>query len=139
MYIEELIKLKNNIYYIVVDVEYKKINNGLTILCMKNYNDDYFDGGDLSKLIEKIEVNYSREKAQEYDENIGFMADVMYIYDRIPFLSGIRDVYISKKENLPTSIGYISKNEIEKYIKENNVNMQSKDNFKLSDESTWIV
>jgi hypothetical protein len=106
---------------------------------MKNYNDDYFDGGDLSKLIEKIEVNYSREKAQEYDENIGFMADVMYIYDRIPFLSGIRDVYISKKENLPTSIGYISKNEIEKYIKENNVNMQSKDNFKLSDESTWIV
>ena len=43
------------------------------------------------------------------------MADVLYIYDKIPFLSGIRNEYISRTDNSPYSIGYISKEDIDKY------------------------
>lgn len=65
------------------------------------------------------------------------MADCLYIYDRIPFLSGIKNVYISSKDNLPYSKSYISKDEIEKYVKDNNVTMTTNTNFKLFDSYTW--
>lgn len=139
MIVEKRVKLRNNIYYIMVSVEYKKDENNIVKLCINDYKDSYYDGGNFSRLIEKIEKSYDDKKAEGYDENIGFMADVLYLYDRIPFLCGIRDVYISDKDNLPSSIGYISKNEIEKYIKENNVKMTFDDNFKLYDERTWKV
>lgn len=136
MYIEKRIKLNNNFYYIIVDVEYKKDNEILS-LRIKNYKDDYWDDGDCSILIEQIEKNYTSEKAKTYDNYISFMADCLYIYDRIPFLSGIKDVYISSKDNLPYSKSYISKDEIEKYIKDNNVTMTTNTNFKLFDSYTW--
>lgn len=139
MYIAKRIKINNNIYFINVEVEYKKEQNGIVKLCLKNYNDDYYDGGDFSILIENVEKSYNAKKAKQYDERIGFMADVMYIYDRIPFLSGINDVYISNNDNLPYSLGYISKKEIDEYIKTNNVIMNNNKNFKLYDERTWFL
>lgn len=139
MKIEKRIKLKNNYYYIVIDVEYKKSENGINTLCLKNYKDDYWDGGDCTTLIEKIEKSYTTEKAKVYEKDINFLADVMYIYDRIPFLSGIKDVYISKNDILPYSVGYISKSEIDKYIKDNGVIMTNNLDFKLYSEQTWNV
>ena len=67
------------------------------------------------------------------------MADVIYLYDRIPFLSGIRDEYLLSQDNLPYSLSYITKEEIEKYIKENNIKMHNNSNFKLSDSRTWYL
>lgn len=58
------------------------------------------------------------------------MADVLYIFDRIPFISGV-------KYNTINSESYISKKEIKKYIKIFNVKMNSNSNFKLYDERTW--
>lgn len=139
MYIEKRIKLKNNIYYIQVDVEYKKNEDGIVRLITKNYKDSYYDGGDFSILLEKVEESYTIEKSSNYDNSISYMADVLYLYDRIPFLSAIRTVYMSNDDNLPYSIDYISKDEIEKYIEENNVKMNSNDNFKLNDQRTWFV
>lgn len=139
MYIEKRIKLKSNIYYIRVDVEYQKGESGIVTLHIKNYKDDYYDDGDFSILIETIEKSYNDEKAKKYDYGTGFMTDAMYIYDRVPFLSGIRDVYISSDDNLPSSIGYASKMEIEKYIEENHVKMDRNRDFKLWDARTWKV
>ena len=139
MYIEKRVKLRDINYYIRVELEYKRNENDIVLLKIKNYKDDYYDGGDFSLLIEEIEKNYTYEKAKMYDENISYMADVIYLYQRIPFLSGIRDEYISSKDNLPYSIGYITKDEIEKYIKENNVNINDNSSFKLSDGRTWII
>lgn len=65
------------------------------------------------------------------------MADVLYIYDRMPFISGIKDIYISKNDNIPYSEGYISKEEMDKYIKEFNIKMNPNPNFKLNDGRTW--
>ena len=67
------------------------------------------------------------------------MADVLYIYDRIPFIDGIKDTYISKNDNLPYSEGYISKEDIDNYIKEFKIKMNNNNNFKLSNEKTWIL
>lgn len=136
MIIEKRINLNKNIYYITIEVEYKTKNN-LPILCLKNYKDNYWDGGDCSLLIKKIETNYTPEQAQQYDSNISFMADIIYIYDRIPFISGIKEIYISSKDNLPSSISYISKEEIIKYIEDNNIKVSNNSNFKLYDERTW--
>lgn len=136
MIIEKRIKLNSNIYYIVINVEYKK-KNDIPVLCLQNYTEDYWDGGDCSLLINKVENEYTKEQAKKNDSNIGFMADVIYIYDRIPFISGIKDVYISSKENLPYSIGYITKEEIDKYILDNKIEISNYHNFKLYDGRTW--
>lgn len=138
MTIEKRIKLNNQIYYVVVDLEYKKDNGG-TKLCLKNFKNDYFDGGDLSLLIEKIEDSCNKKEKKKYDNFISYMSDCIYLYVRIPFLSGIRDIYISDDDNIPYSTGYIKKEEIENYIKENNIMTENNDNFKLSTESTWII
>ncbi len=137
MTISKRVKIGHNDYYIIVELEYMKKEENFPILCLKNYKDKYWDGGDCSILIEEIEKNYTSEKAKQYDKHIGFMADVLYIYDRIPFIDGIKDFYISKKDNIPYSEGYISKKEIDNYIKEFNIKMNSNPNFKLWDGRTW--
>ncbi len=126
MKISKRVKIGNNNYYIIVDVEYKKAENKFPSLRIKNYKDDYWDGGDCSILIEEVEKNYTLKKAKYYDKHIGFMADVFYIYDRIPFIDGIKD-----------KDAYISKKEIDNYIKEFNINMNQNPNFKLNDARTW--
>ncbi len=137
MKIAKRVKIGGNAYYIIVNVEYKKIENTFPSLCLKNYKDDYWDGGDCSILIEEVEKNYTSEKAKNYDKYIGFMADVLYIYDRMSFIDGIKDVYFSKKDNIPYAEGYISKEEIDNYIKKFNISMHQNHNFKLNDARTW--
>ncbi len=135
MKILKKIKLNNTNYYAVIELEYKQLESNFPVLRLKNYKDDYWDGGDCSILIEKIEENYSLKKAQQYDNNISYMADIVYIYDRMPFISGVKEIIFSN--NMAVEESYISKEEIEKYIKEFNVKMNYNDNFKLSDYRTW--
>ncbi len=137
MQLSKKIKINHNNYYIIIDVEYKKKQNNFPILCLKNYKDDYWDGGDCSLLIEEIQKNYTLEKAGRYDKYPGFMSDILYIYDRIPFISGIKDIYICKNDNIPYAEGYISKKEIENFIKEFAVEMDYNSDFKLNDSRTW--
>lgn len=132
MRIERRIKLDQNIYFVVVDVSYEKNENGINALLLNDYKDDYFDSGDLSLLIEQIEKEYTREKSLQYDKEICYMADVLYIYDRIPFLSEIKEVYTSGSNS-------ISKDEIDKYIKDNDIKMTDNTDFKLYDGRTWKV
>lgn len=135
MQLEKKIVLDNNIYYIIVDLEYKKNKVMLPKLCIKNNINEYWDDGSCSLLIEKIEKEYSYDKAKAYDNNISFMADVIYIYNKIPFISGIKN--ISNFNINPTSITYISKKEIEKYIKEFNIKIDRNIELKLNDMNTW--
>ena len=135
MKILKKIKLNNTNYYAVIELEYKQLESNFPVLRLKNYKDDYWDGGDCSILIEKIEENYSLKKAQQYDNNISYMADIVYIYDRMPFISGVKEIIFSN--DMAVEESYISKEEIEKYIKEFNVKMNYNDNFKLSDYRTW--
>ena len=132
MRIERRIKLDQNIYFVVVDVSYEKNENGINALLLNDYKDDYFDSGDLSLLIEQIEKEYTREKSLQYDKEIWYMADVLYIYDRIPFLSEIKEVYTGGASS-------ISKDEIDKYIKDNDIKMTDNTDFKLYDGRTWEV
>jgi hypothetical protein len=67
------------------------------------------------------------------------MADILYIYDKIPFLTGIKEVYVSSKDNIINSTCYISREEIFNYIKEHNIKLEFNNNFKLSNEETWEI
>ena len=137
MLIEKRVKLKSNFYYVVVDVEYKIDKNGITMLYFRSGKT--YDGGNFTKLIGRCEKVYTYRKAREYDAEIGLMADILFLYDRIPFLIGIKDVYISDEDSLPYIAGYISREEIEIYIKDYKVNMNRNNRFDLSNEETWII
>lgn len=113
MFIENRINLNNNIYYVRIETEYKKDNDGMIKLFYKD-SDKIFDGGDLSILIRELENNYSKNK---YDSDIYYLNDIFYIYDNIPLLCGIKTEYISSKDNIVYSRDYIFKEEIEKYVK----------------------
>ena len=88
MYIEKVIKLNDINYYIRVALKYERNekNNGIPKLKLKNYKNDHYDGGSFSLLLEKIAKNYTFAKAKIYDENISYMADVIYLYDRIKII-----------------------------------------------------
>lgn len=137
MEITKRIRLGNSTYYIVVDVEYKKHENNFLCLYLKNYKDSYWDSGDCSLLIEKIEKNYDQNKIKEYDKDILYLGEILYIYDRIPFISGIKEINYSKGEIIGES--YISKEELDSYIRQFNIKMHNNDKFKLNDESTWFI
>ena len=55
MTISKRVKIGHNDYYIIVELEYMKKEENFPILCLKNYKDKYWDGGDCSILIEEIE------------------------------------------------------------------------------------
>lgn len=136
MTIEKRIDLRNNTYYVRIAVEYKK-KNDIIMLCLKDFTDDYYDGGDFSNLLIKVKENYTYEASESYGTDIGFLNDVLYLYDHIPFLSCIRDVYQNEEDAMPYSTGYISRLELDKFIKDNDIKMQDNTNFKLYDERTW--
>ena len=115
MIIEKKININNIDYYIGIEVKYHTTENRHPHLIKKDGT--YYDGGDLSYLIEYIEKNFERNT--DYDKYIAFMNDIIYIYDRIPFLSYIKD--ISYKDNKINSTSIIYKDEIIEYIKENNI------------------
>ena len=122
----------------LVEAEYKIDDRSFTRLCLKELNECY-DGGNLSLLVEKIEMDYSDEKSKLYDSEIKLMGDILYLYDRIPFLNGVKEVYIADNDNLPYSTSYISKSELLKYIEEHNIEIKNQSNFKLGDERTWLI
>ena len=126
MELKRRVLLGQNEYYIVFDLSYKKSIINKPKLCLN------WDSGNVSKLIEKIEDNYNLENIKKYDADIGFMADILYIYEYIPFLEGIINKSLSEE-------CYISKKEIDKYIKVFNRKIKQNKNFKLSDESTWNI
>ena len=132
MEISKKIKLNNNIYWIIVEVEYKMHEHGFPYLVLKNFEDDYWDSGDFTRLLERVEESYSIDKSKKYDEVISYMGDILFIYDRIPFIKGIKEVGNSYES-------YISREEIDTYINTFNIKMNNNYKFKLFDESTWEI
>ena len=124
MIIEKKININNIDYYIGIEVKYHTTKNRHPHLTKKDGT--YYDGGDLSYLIEYIEKKFERNT--DYDKYIAFMNDIIYIYDRIPFLSYIKD--ISYKDNKIKSTTIIYKEEIIAYIKENNIEIGKFDGLK---------
>ena len=138
MIIRNRVKLDNKNYYIECDCEYKS-KNDLVQLCLKNYKDNYYDGGDLSKLILTIEKKYNDSSYKKYDKENWFLSDCLYIYDNIPFIKGVGDFYLSSNDGMINSISYISCEELDEYIKSNHIKMNDNNNFKLYDEATWNI
>lgn len=113
MVIERRIRLKDDTYLIGIKVKYTKKG------CLSKTDNTYFDLGDLSSLIEYVENNYQDDCL--YDDNIPYMNDIIYLYDRFPFISYIKNIVYDRNNNQISEICIIEKDEIENYIKENNI------------------
>ncbi len=138
MLINRRIKLGDRNFYINCECEYNK-KDGYIALELKNYKDKYYDDGDLSILIEKIENNYDDSTYKKYDTEKWLVSDCLYIYDNIPFISGVGDYKVSPVDGNIVSTTYISKEELDEFIKNNNIEMNDKNKFKLVDERTWFL
>lgn len=64
------------------------------------------------------------------------MNDIIYIYENIPFISGIGDIYYYDNKEI-SSYSYITKEEIDEYINNFNIKINYNSKFKLSDSRTW--
>ena len=115
MTFERKIRIHNRDYFLGVELKYIKDK----ILIQTNGNG--FDMGDLSIMIEDVELNYEKESKEIiYDKDILYMNDIIYLYDRFPFVSYIKDILYNDNGKI-TYIGCINKDEIIDYIKVNDI------------------
>ena len=112
MVIEKRIKIKDVNYLLGIEVKYDK--NGILV----KKDNTYFDIGDFNKVISYVESNYDSNCI--YDKKVYYMNDIIYLYDRFPFIDYIKDITYDSNNKI-TQIGTIKKEEIIDYIKTNNI------------------
>ena len=112
MVIEKRIKIKDVNYLLGIEVKYNK--NGILV----KKDNTYFDIGDFNKVISCVESNYDSDCI--YDKRVYYMNDIIYLYDRFPFIDYIKDITYDSNNQI-TLIGTIKKEEIIDYIKTNNI------------------
>ncbi len=124
MTFERKIRIDNRDFFLGVELKYIKDK----ILIQTNGNN--FDMGDLRIMIQEVESNYKKEsKEMIYDKDISYMNDIIYLYDRFPFVSYIKD-NVFDDEGRTAFGGCINKEEIIDYINKRNIelNRWDKDN-----------
>lgn len=107
MIIERKITINKIDYYLGFKVKYN--NRGK----ISKIDNTYFDLGDISTMINYIQNNYN--ETEKYDNQVQYMNDIIYLYDRFPFVEYIKDIS-SDKDGKVNQIGYIDNNEIKRYI-----------------------
>ena len=112
MIIERRIRINEIDYYIGIELKYGIKKN------LQKKDGSYFDPGDLSHLIKNVEENFQQNC--DYDKDITYMNDIIYIYDRFSFLSYIKTI-LWNKDNQIIEMDIIYKNEIDDYIKLHNI------------------
>lgn len=120
MITEKRIRLNNIDYYIELKTHYIDYKNDRGILCkdmlcLDDGLNSYYDGHDLDDLIKRIEDNYDYDKVKSfYKRSVPFINNVLFIYDRIPFISGIKVIYLDSNKEVK-STDYVSSDDIKNY------------------------
>ena len=115
MTFERKIRINNRDFFLGIELKYIKDKN----LIQANGNN--FDMGDLSIMIQDVELNYQKESKEIiYDKEIPYMNDIVYLYDRFPFVSYIKDILYNDDGKI-TYLGCINKDEIVDYIEANKI------------------
>lgn len=111
----------DSIYYIEINVSYNKDNH----LKLNNSINDGFDSGNLSLLIKDIEDNYDYQNViNKYGKDVSFVANCLYIYDNIPYIDGVCEACFTSS-GVPFDMCFISQEELNQYIKLNNIKMNN--------------
>ena len=115
MTFERKIRINDRDFFLGVELKY--IENKILI----QTNDNNFDMGDFGIMIQDVEANYKKESKEiVYDNVVSYMNDIIYLYDRFPFVSYIKDICYNDDGKI-TYLGCINKEEIIDYIKANNI------------------
>ncbi|MBO4601250.1 MAG: hypothetical protein J5634_03375 [Bacilli bacterium] len=123
MTIERKIKINDRYHYFLgIELMYNADN------CLCKADGSYFDMGDLSIMIDEFESRHEKDSKEIiYDKLNSYMNDIIYLYDRFPFVSYIKDVTYNDEGKI-TCVGCISKAEIIKYITNNKIEINKWDN-----------
>ena len=106
MTFERKIRINDRDYFLGIELKYIKDK------ILKQTNGNGFDMGDLSIMIEEVESNYKKESKEIiYDKDIPYMNDIIYLYDRFPFVTYIKDILYNEEGKI-TYLGSINKDEI---------------------------
>lgn len=117
MVFERKIRIDNRDYYLGIELKYVK-NKFLVKI-----DGSSFDMGDMSIMIDLVQNNYEKESKKTIYDNENFsMNNVLYLYDRFPFVCYI-------KESLYGNNAFITMetDEIINYIKTYNIKMNQWD------------
>ncbi len=112
--IERKIRINNIDYFLGFKLKYDKNR------VLKKFDGSYFDLGDLSILIDFFEKNY--DPNIKYDQSISYMNDIIYLYDRFPFVSYIKDFNYDREGKI-IQIGYIDTADIIDYVNSNKIEL----------------
>lgn len=113
MILEKNIKLKNMEYVIGIELKYR--DDGF----LSKMDGSYFDNGDFGYLIKELEKRY---RTNEYYKIVTFINDVTFIYDCIPFISYVKNVFYDQEGHLSSGLK-ITKDEILELIKKYNISL----------------
>lgn len=138
MIVKRRVKLGDYIYLVEYKCKYIQ-RYGYLDLSLSEYKNPSYDSGCSRILLEKVEKNYNLDAVKsKYNTKVSFLDDSLYLYDNIPYLSG---VYIcsTNKNNELFVLSYVTKEELDEVINTKNIIMKNNDNFDLNIESTWNV
>ena len=121
MTVERKVHIHDRDFYLGVELKYGKNK------FLYKTNSTGFDMGDLGVMIDYVENTYEKEsKEMIYDSDVSYMNDIIYLYERFPFISYIKDITYNNEGHIAL-VGCISKEEIDDYIKTNNIVMNKWD------------
>ena len=124
MVIEKRIRINDKEYHLGIKLKYDKAKT------LTKFDGSFFDMGDLSRMIDYVETNYEKEsKKFIYDNDVSYMNDVIYLYDRFPFLNYIKDITYDNERKI-VMLGYIGREEIVDYIRNNKIRINRWDKEK---------
>lgn len=133
MYEEHKIVLKNNIYWVRFELDYKIVENRMQLM-LKNFTPNNYEVSQIRRYCTFVEKNFSDKIDKKFTKksyDLYEMGQILYIYLYLPCLSSI--TYETSDEKV-----IYTKDFIERFVKENDIELTNQYPSSIYDESTWV-
>lgn len=133
MYEEHKIVLKNNIYWVKFELNYKKVENRMQLI-LKNFKQNGYEVSQIRRYCAFIEKNFSDKINKKFAKkayDLYEMGQILYIYSYLPCLSSVTFEAIDEK------VTY-TKDFIEEFVKEYDIELTNQYPSSIYNESTWV-
>lgn len=133
MYEEHKIVLKNNFYWVKFELDYKKVENRMQLI-LKNFTPNDYEVSQIRRYCTFIEKNFSDKIDKKFTKkanDLYEMGQVLYIYSYLPCLSSVTF------SSIASNVTY-TKDFIEEFVKEYDIELTNQYPSSIYDESTWV-
>lgn len=133
MYEEHKIVLKNNVYWVKFELDYKKVENRMQLI-LKNFTPNDYEVSQIRRYCTFLEKNFSDKIDKKFTKkayDLYEMGQVLYIYSYLPCLSSVTF------SSIASNVTY-TKDFIEEFVKEYDIELTNQYPSSIYDESTWV-